>query len=116
MGPLVRIDGKHVVADIWLEEAITMAKAVDCGKAALEVSGMNIVGEVVHDFGAEAFTAVWLLSESHFSIHYFPERGFMAVDCYTCGNEGNPVMAISEFSTGVGARKANIKLIGRGVD
>ena len=35
-----------------------------------------------------------MLSESHLSIHTYPERGFAAIDCYTCGETVDPQLAI----------------------
>ena len=32
-----------------------------------------------------AFTALYLLAESHLSIHTWPEHGYIAIDVFTCG-------------------------------
>ncbi len=47
------------------------------------------VGETFHQFEPRGVTGVILLSESHFSIHTWPERNFAAVDIFTCGKEGD---------------------------
>ena len=33
-----------------------------------------------------AFTCLYLLSESHLSIHTWPEENYVALDCFTCGD------------------------------
>ena len=45
-----------------------------------------ILGEVKHEFTPEGSTIVFLLSESHISIHTFPEKSYLAFDLYTCRN------------------------------
>jgi S-adenosylmethionine decarboxylase len=42
-------------------------------------------------------TIVILLSESHLSIHTYPEKGFAALDCFTCGRDKNPKLAINHL-------------------
>lgn len=40
------------------------------------------LGEVYHNFSPEGFTAVVCLSESHLSIHTWPEYGLINIDIY----------------------------------
>ena len=48
--------------------------------------GLHVVGEpLVHIFPEPGgITALFLLSESHLSVHTFPETGFCAIDLYCC--------------------------------
>ena len=41
---------------------------------------------VSHKFEPQGVTAVAMLSESHISIHTWPEKGEAAVDIFTCGD------------------------------
>jgi S-adenosylmethionine decarboxylase len=45
-----------------------------------------------HQFSPQGVTAICLLSESHISIHTWPEKGEAAVDVFTCG-ESEPKIA-----------------------
>ncbi len=49
-------------------------------------AGMSILWKLFHDFKKPewAFTGIFLLGESHFSIHTFPEDRYITVDLYTC--------------------------------
>jgi len=110
----MQTNGTHVIADIWLDESLPMKHIKSAQKKSAEQSGLKIVGECFKDFGGEAFTGVLILAESHYSIHYFPERAFMAVDCYTCGNEGDPIAAVSLLAGICNPVKLKLELITRG--
>ena len=51
---------------------------------AATASGLNIVGDVFHQFQPRGVTDTVLLAESHLAIHTWPEEGFVTVDLYVC--------------------------------
>ena len=53
---------------------------------AAEASGATVIQTISKKFEPHGVTAVCLLSESHISIHSWPEKGQAAVDIFTCGN------------------------------
>jgi S-adenosylmethionine decarboxylase len=44
----------------------------------------TILGEVDHEFHPQGCSFIFLLSESHLSVHTFPEKNHLAFDLYTC--------------------------------
>jgi S-adenosylmethionine/arginine decarboxylase-like enzyme len=54
----------------------------------VEVLKLNVVGECSHQFekynNPYGVTMVYLLSESHLSIHTFVDEGKIAIDLFTC--------------------------------
>lgn len=89
--------GRHVAVDTWgvnfdlLNDAqflqTHMVKAAEaCGASVLSVQAQQ--------FEPQGATVLVLLSESHVSIHTYPEKGFAALDCYTCGETVDPQKAI----------------------
>lgn len=44
----------------------------------------TILEKIQHIFEPQGFTTIYLLSESHISIHTFPENNYAAIDIYTC--------------------------------
>jgi len=44
----------------------------------------QIIDKVQKIFEPQGFTILYLLSESHLSIHTFPEKYFLSFDIYTC--------------------------------
>lgn len=45
---------------------------------------LNVVGKAIHQFQPFGVTGVYILSESHLSIHTFVEERKAALDLYTC--------------------------------
>jgi S-adenosylmethionine decarboxylase len=53
---------------------------------AVEATGATVLNRFSHQFSPQGVTVVYALSESHISIHSFPEDGTCAIDIYTCGD------------------------------
>jgi S-adenosylmethionine decarboxylase len=81
--------GAHVLADFWgcqfekLDDAELLMNSL---RQAAKIAKMTILGEESFKFSPQGFTGILLLSESHISIHTYPEQGYAAVDVYTCGD------------------------------
>lgn len=77
-----------------------VCEAVDCNKELLDNQveitnimlkacidgGAGILGHVSHKFSPQGVTVVVGLSESHASIHTWPEYGYAMLDVCTCGD------------------------------
>lgn len=77
------IAGKHLICDF------THVKSFDIDFKGIsrwlcDMSGYKIIGELEHKFEPEGLTFLFLLSESHLSVHTFPERKYISFDLYTC--------------------------------
>jgi len=53
---------------------------------AARTCGAYVLQTMSHQFDPQGVTAICLLSESHISIHTWPEKGEAAVDVFTCGH------------------------------
>lgn len=53
---------------------------------AIEYVGANIVEECIHKFEPIGITYFAVISTSHFSIHTWPEYGYVAVDIFSCSD------------------------------
>jgi S-adenosylmethionine decarboxylase len=87
--------GRHAIADAYLVEYPGDAAIMQMCEMAIKESRMNVVSCTHKQFSPHGLTAVWILEESHFSLHTYPEHKYLSVDCYTCGSEGDPLAAIS---------------------
>jgi S-adenosylmethionine decarboxylase proenzyme len=76
---------------------------------------MTILNKQVHFFDNldGAFTSIYLLSESHLSIHTWPENNFIAVDIFTCG-ECETQNIVNDIIAYLEPEKHNITKILRG--
>ncbi len=52
--------------------------------AAVRESGLTVLDEGFYKFSPYGFTCFLLLSESHASLHAWPEHGYCAIDLFTC--------------------------------
>lgn len=48
--------------------------------------GATVLNKFSYKFEPQGVSVVYTLSESHLSLHSFPEKGSVAIDCYTCGS------------------------------
>jgi S-adenosylmethionine decarboxylase len=67
----------------WVEETnpFELRKKYD---SQLKESGFGVLSFVEYNFEPEGYTALWLLSESHFAIHTFPEEGKSYIELSSC--------------------------------
>lgn len=47
-------------------------------------SGFTIIKKVDHFFERQGYTGLWLLAESHFAIHTFPEEDKIYIEISSC--------------------------------
>jgi len=50
-------------------------------------SGFSILNKMTHHFSPQGFTAIWLLAESHFAVHTFPEENKTYLELSSCNEE-----------------------------
>lgn len=58
-------------------------------KAALS-AGAEVREVAFHKFSPQGVSGVVIISESHLSIHTWPELGYAAIDVFTCGTSVDP--------------------------
>jgi len=65
---------------------------MDAMRRAITACGATLLSFKEHIFESGGLTAVMLLSESHASIHTYPEHSACFVDIFTCGTTCNPLI------------------------
>jgi len=80
--------GKHMICDICNIENIELLNSKELLKELLKYIcnkyHFEILGELDYSFEPQGCTILFLLSESHISIHTFPEKNHISFDIYTC--------------------------------
>lgn len=110
--------GRHITMDLRDVSFDKLNDAEFLKEAMVEAAsrcGATIVGENFVKFSPQGVTGVLVLSESHLSIHTYPEEGFAAVDCYTCGTTVDPEIACDYLKMVLGGRVAGYRALQRGV-
>jgi S-adenosylmethionine decarboxylase len=82
-------------------------------RRAAAAAAATVVAEVVHPYSPHGVTGVFVIEESHFSLHTWPETGYAAVDFYTCG-ELSPERAAAVLREALCAETMRLLLIERG--
>ena len=83
-------------------------------RKAVKESGATEIGRVFHEFSPHGVSGVVLISESHFSIHTWPEYGYAAVDFFTCNKSVDVQKAIGILKKNLGAKSSSFVEIKRG--
>lgn len=110
--------GRHVAVDTWgvnfdlLNNAdLLQSHMVE----AAEACGATVLSVQARQFEPQGATVLVLLSESHLSIHTYPEKGFAAIDCYTCGETVDPQAAIDYLVDVLKPERTYAKKLIRGI-
>lgn len=110
--------GRHVAVDAWgiLFEVLNDAQQLkEWMLEAAEQTGITVLSVQHKQFHPQGATVLLMLSESHFSIHTYPEKGFAALDCYTCGDTIDPMEAIHLLLNRLQPTRSYIKILYRGM-
>ena len=81
--------GKHYLLNLYGCSFVLLNDEyclIDLLENAAFASGANVVQTISKKFEPQGVTVLCLLSESHISIHTWPEEGRAAIDCFTCGD------------------------------
>ena len=106
-----------------------IVEASGCGEVITDVSKLQ---DILVEAAKQANTQVWsvsfnlfppngvsgvvVISESHLSVHTWPEENYMALDIYTCGEKSAPFKAVDYVLEKVDAKRSHITEISRGLD
>jgi len=82
------MDGLHIVANLYAcaaERYLTDGTALrGAALAAIERSGLTVLGDLFHRFDGGGATGCIVLAESHVAIHTWPELGSVTLDAFVC--------------------------------
>lgn len=107
--------GNHLIFDFWGSDEILNQKLIikTCSIAVIE-AGATILHSHFHEFGeGMGITGVLILSESHLSLHTWPEINLMTFDIYMCG-EADPRIALAILKETLKPKKINMMNLKRG--
>jgi S-adenosylmethionine decarboxylase proenzyme len=109
--------GHHVLAEF---EGIDPALLDDVAflrgtlERSLARAGATVCDVVSRRFVPQGVTVLALLSESHASLHTYPEIGSVFLDVFTCGDRADPELAVRLLAEALAATSTNTTSIRRG--
>ncbi|HBQ75697.1 MAG TPA: S-adenosylmethionine decarboxylase proenzyme, partial [Exiguobacterium sp.] len=78
--------------------------------AALQ-AGAEVREVAFHKFAPHGVSGVVIISESHLTIHSFPEHGYASVDVFTCGDRIDPAIAANYIAEKLDAKiRENVEI------
>lgn len=84
------MSGVHLIIDITnindISKLMYENETIMIMDKLIEKYNLKVVKKAIHQFEPFGVTGVYVLSESHLSIHTFVEEKKVAMDLYTCSN------------------------------
>ncbi|MFW5837159.1 MAG: adenosylmethionine decarboxylase, partial [Desulfovibrionaceae bacterium] len=108
--------GEHYILELFdcpfktLDDESLVAGAV---RQACRAGGLTLLGLQSHKFEPQGVTTLGLLSESHISIHTWPEHGYAAADVFTCSNTCSPGRACDSLADLLQAGRSDVSVVAR---
>ena len=106
----VRFAGTHLIIDLFGAKRLDDLKHIEKTlKRCVEVAGATLLHIHLHHFTPNGgVSGVAVLSESHISIHSWPEADYAALDVFMCG-ESQPHLSIPVLKEAFGATDVVVK-------
>ena len=109
--------GRHVIAELWqcdFDKLNDMDFIEQTFVDAALKSGAEVREVAFHKFAPQGVSGVVIISESHLTIHSFPEHGYASVDVYTCGDL-DPTIAAEYIAEALGSTSRELIEVPRGM-
>ncbi len=103
--------GRHITVELSGCDPALIADSKAVEQALLDAakaSGAHIIESSFHYFAPQGVSGFVIISESHFSIHTWPEYDYAAVDVFTCGDSISPFVGIEKLKKSLRAQDALI--------
>ncbi len=110
--------GVHYIVEVsGCDDTITnVARLQDILVEAANRAHAQVWSVSFNRFPPNGVSGVVVISESHLSVHTWPEVNYMALDIYTCGAHTEPMVAVNYVLEQVKAKHIHITEITRGLD
>ena len=111
----VRYAGNHLLIDVFGGSRLDDLKHIEATmKRCVEVAGATLLHIHLHHFTPNGgVSGVAVLSESHISMHSWPEANFASFDVFMCG-EAKPELCVNVLREAFSARDVLVKTFKRG--
>jgi S-adenosylmethionine decarboxylase len=111
--------GKHIVCELsgCDPAALTDVDSIHAMMiSAAKAARATIMESAFHRFEPQGVSGTVILAESHLSIHTWPEKGYAAMDFYTCGDHTDPWLACEVAAEALKAKSVLTTEFRRGIE
>lgn len=110
--------GRHILVEFYGCD-VNMLNNPNEVKLMLEDAARNaratVIESFIHHFNPFGVSGVVVISESHLTIHTWPEYGYAAVDVFTCGEEVDPWNCFSHIQEKLKSKSCSPIELKRGI-
>ena len=108
----MQTDSVHLILDLWMSEnwSYSWVKKIE----EIIDREFSVVKKIRHDFEPHGETVAYILSESHFTLHSYPEENYISLDIYICKPNYSFVNLVSEIEEFLPISKINNRTMKRG--
>jgi S-adenosylmethionine decarboxylase len=107
----------HIILDLYYCDSSILnspEKIKEILIQAVKEANTTLIDIKIHKFSPQGVSGFALISESHISIHTWPESKYAGVDIYTCGKKALPEKAVKFIIKKLKCKKPSILKIERG--
>lgn len=108
--------GVHIISELYgvgaaqLDDLTRLRQVLEVGA---QRAGATVCGVLSKRFEPHGLSLVLLLSESHVSVHTYPEHGALFFDAFTCGSRCRPELILEEVVASVAPSRTKTQRIER---
>ena len=106
--------GTHTLIDFWHCRECSRDEWESLLESVVEAAGVQLLELRIKEFQPQGLTAFCLLSESHLSVHTWPENDYVGIDLFTCGMHCQPERAIEILTEFLRPQSSQIQTLQRG--
>jgi S-adenosylmethionine/arginine decarboxylase-like enzyme len=103
---------QQILVDIVFKEGISNEDIVNITEVIEK--NFNVIKKVSHRFEPHGETIVFILAESHFVLHTYPEQNYISLDIYACNSNINLESIVYSIKEKINTVKVETKLVTRG--
>lgn len=116
--------GNHYILDIKnipSNKFLNGEKTIEIFEKILTENGATVINKIYYDFPkleniqGEPTTLLFLLAESHLSLHTWPENNCASLDVYTCGTKVNTKKIVDDIINFFETKEYILNYIDRGI-
>lgn len=104
--------GKHLLVDLYRADSAMLNDREGLEEAVVSIirnAGMHLLSVAAHKLDPQGVTVVAGISESHLTIHTWPEHGTALIDLFTCGDGADLISVLPDMVAKFGGDVKNAR-------